>query len=123
MKIIRNLLVLFGFFIVALALTGTQSIAANAPPFVGINYGPYHYAGQSPDLGTHIPDSQFLADLDRISQKFKYIRTYAVDKTSGLAELVPLIASNINNNHPNFKDLRVYIGVYESSTYRQETQA
>ena len=37
--------------------------ASPAFSFMGINYSPFHYPGQSPNVGTPIPDSQFIADL------------------------------------------------------------
>ena len=103
-----------GAVVLVLALACTYSFAANSPPFIGVNYGPYHKDGQSPDIQTAIPDSQFLADLAIITPKFKYIRIYGVEKAGRLDRLVPLIAQH----YPN---LKVYLGIFESSKYRNET--
>ena len=78
--------------------------------FVGINYSPFHFPGQSPDLGTPIPDSQFIADLQTISTKFQVIRTYGDDATTRLDRIVPLAAQY----HPGVK---VWLGVFESDQF------
>jgi exo-beta-1,3-glucanase (GH17 family) len=85
-------------------------LASPAFCFMGINYSPFHYPGQSPDVGTPIPDSQIIADLATISPKFKVIRTYGVDSTTRLDRIVPLAAQN----HP---DVKIWLGVYESNLY------
>ena len=78
--------------------------------FMGINYSPFHYPGQSPDLGTPIPDSQIIADLQTISTRFQVIRTYGVDATTRLNRIVPLAAQY----HP---EIKVWLGVYESDQF------
>ena len=108
-----KLTIFFGALVLLLALAGTCSFAANAPPFIGVNYGPYHKDGQSPDRQTTIQDDQFLADLGIIAQKFKYIRLYGVEKAGRLDRLVPLIAQH----YPN---LKVYVGIFEFSPFRRK---
>jgi exo-beta-1,3-glucanase (GH17 family) len=83
--------------------------SASAGPFVGVNYGPFHYAGQLPS-STPIPDSQFISDLNIISQKFTYIKTYGDDAVSRLNRVVPIAAAH-------FPQLKIYQGVFEDSTY------
>ncbi len=78
--------------------------------FIGIDYSPFHYPGQSPDLGTAIPDAQFIADLQTLATKFQVIRTYGDDSTTRLDRIVPLA----NANTPT---LKIWLGVYEDSTY------
>lgn len=84
--------------------------ASPAFSFMGINYSPFHYPGQSPNAGTPIPDSQIIADLQTMSARFKVIRTYGVDTTTRLNRIVPLAAQN----NPN---LKVWLGVWEDKTY------
>jgi len=86
-----------------------SGLAANLPNFVGVNYGPFHKAGQNP--GTSIPDSQFIADLAIMSKKFTYIKTYGCDTTSNLSNFVPVV----NANYPN---LKIFLGVFESAADR-----
>ena len=77
-----------------------------------MDYGPYRLAGQAP--GSDIPDAQLVADLQQISQKFSYIKTYGSDPV--LAKIVPLIqAHNIN--------LKVAVGIYEDDANRSGTIA
>jgi len=93
--------------VLTLSLCGGSLLAAPVPAFVGVNYGPFHKDGQIP--GTPISNSQFLADLKIMAQKFTYIKTYAVDKQSRLDQLVPLAALR----YPN---LKIYLGIYEDGT-------
>jgi exo-beta-1,3-glucanase (GH17 family) len=81
---------------------------ALAAPFIGIDYGPFHESGQMP--GTPIPDSQFLNDLQILSQKFTYVKTYGDDQDSRLDQVVPLAAAH-------YPKLKIYQGVFENSTY------
>jgi hypothetical protein len=112
MKIrIMNKLVATG--LVMLAVGGSCSFADAS--IVGINYGPYHKPGQSPDKQSSIPDSQFQSDLSTIAQKYSYIRTYGVEKAGRMDQLVPLIARN-------FSTMKVYLGVYESAQWPAETK-
>jgi len=114
MKIrIMNKLVAAG--LVMLAVGQSCSFAAG-PGFVGINYGPYHRPGQSPDAQSKIQDDQFQADLSVIAQKYSYIRTYGVEKAGRMDQLVPFIENN-------FPSMTVYLGVYESNKWPGETQA
>ena len=78
--------------------------------FIGVNYSPFHYPGQSPNLATPIPDSQIIADLQTIAQRFEIIRTYGVDATTRLDRIVPLA----NANTPR---LKVWLGIYENGTF------
>lgn len=84
--------------------------ASPAFSFMGINYSPFHYPGQSPNLGTLIPDSQFIADLQTLATKFQVIRTYGDDATTGLDRIVPLASANTPT-------LKVWLGVYEDGTF------
>ncbi len=84
--------------------------ASPAFSFMGINYSPFHYPGQSPNFGTPIPDSQIIADLQTLSPKFKVIRTYGVDTTTRLDRIVPLAAQNT-------PDVKIWLGVWESNLY------
>jgi len=101
-----HLLISAVILISVLALPAGYGLAAALPNFVGINYGPYHKAGQDPNAGTSIPDAQFLADLGIMAGKFTYIKTYGCDTTSNLSNFVPLVSQN----YPN---LKVFLGVYE----------
>jgi exo-beta-1,3-glucanase (GH17 family) len=78
--------------------------------FIGIDYSPFHYPGQSPNLGTPIPDDQIIADLQTLATKFRVIRTYGVDATTRLDRIVPLASANTPS-------LKVWLGVYEDATY------
>jgi exo-beta-1,3-glucanase (GH17 family) len=70
--------------------------------FIGVNYGPFHRAGQS---GSHpLPAAQIVADLDAISAAgFRHVRTFGLD--NGLNQIVPL-------GQRRFPRLRFYLGVY-----------
>jgi exo-beta-1,3-glucanase (GH17 family) len=92
-------------FMSLLLLTAASALAG---PFVGINYGPFHESGQQP--GTPIPDSQFMSDLNIMSQKFTNIKTYGDDAASRLDRVVPIAAGS-------FPQLKIYQGVFENSTY------
>jgi exo-beta-1,3-glucanase (GH17 family) len=78
--------------------------------FIGIDYSPFHYPGQSPDLGTPITDAQIIADLKTLARQFQVIRTYGDDSTTRLDRIVPLAAANTPS-------LKVWLGVYEDGTY------
>jgi glucan 1,3-beta-glucosidase len=74
------------------------------PAFIGVNYGPFHRPGQSPDLISHLPAGQIVADLDVISAAgFRHVRTFGLD--NGLNQIVPL-------GHRRFPDLKFFLGVY-----------
>ena len=90
--------------LVMLAVGETCSYAG--PGIVGINYGPYHKPGQTPDRPDDPPlsDTQFREDLSKIGGKFGYIRTYGTEKR--VQGLVPFIAQN-------FPDLNVYLGILQ----------
>jgi glucan 1,3-beta-glucosidase len=81
--------------------------SAAAAPFIGINYGPFHNTGQSPQTSTFIPDSQIISDLGIIAPHFTIIKTYGCDKDTNLYNVVPLATQH----YPN---LKIYQGVYES---------
>ena len=99
--------------LVMLGVGETCSYAA--PGFVGVNYGPYHKPGQTPDRPDDPPitDAQYREDLSKIVQKFGYIRTYGTEKR--VLGLVPFIAQN-------YPHLNVYLGIYESSKWRGATE-
>jgi exo-beta-1,3-glucanase (GH17 family) len=74
------------------------------PAFIGVNYGPFHRAGQSPDLTPLLPAGQIEADLGAISAAgFRYVRTFGLD--NGLEQIVPL-------GQHRFPHLRYFLGVY-----------
>ena len=99
--------------LVMLGVGETCSYAA--PGFVGVNYGPYHKPGQTPNRPDDPPitDAQYREDLSKIVQKFGFIRTYGTEKR--VLGLVPFIAQN-------YPHLNVYLGIYESSKYRSATE-
>ena len=99
--------------LVMLGVGETCSYAA--PGFVGVNYGPYHKPGQTPDRPDDPPitDAQYREDLSKIVQKFGYIRTYGTEKR--VLGLVPFVAQN-------YPHLNVYLGIYESSKWRAATE-
>jgi glucan 1,3-beta-glucosidase len=73
-------------------------------PFIGVNYGPFHRAGQSPGQATVVSAEQLSADLNLISEAgFRHVRTFGVD--NGLETLAPLAQER-------FPHLRFFIGVY-----------
>jgi exo-beta-1,3-glucanase (GH17 family) len=92
-------------FGVALACLLTAATALSLEPaFIGVNYGPFHRAGQSPDLTSPLPAEQLLADLGAISKAgFRYVRTFGLD--NGLGQIVPL-------GHRRFPHLKFFLGVY-----------
>lgn len=94
--------------LVMLAVGETCSYAG--PGIVGINYGPYHKPGQTPERPGDPPitDDQFREDLDKIVEKFGYIRTYGTEKR--VQGLVPFIANNLPH-------LNVYLGIFESTDW------
>jgi hypothetical protein len=110
---IRTINKLVATGLVMLAVGGSCSFADAG--IVGINYGPYHKPGQSPEKQSSIPDSQFNSDLTTIAQKYSYIRRYGVEKAGRLDQLVPLIAKDLPS-------MKVYLGVYESMKWPKETE-
>ncbi|MFP3868560.1 MAG: glycosyl hydrolase family 17 protein [Desulfobacteraceae bacterium] len=82
---------------------------------MGVNYGPFHKDGQSPEFYTYIPPEQIRADLNLISgANFKFVKTYAVD--NGLDQVVPLAAAH-------YPHLKICVGVYESSVNHEDPHA
>lgn len=72
--------------------------------FTGVNYGPFHRAGQSPELTARLPAEHIAADLEAISAAgFRFIRTFGLD--NGLKQIVPIA-------HRRFPKLRFFVGVY-----------
>ena len=100
----------FGLGLLAGLLLLMTAGSASAGPFVGIDYGPFHTVGESPNIPTPIPDSQFISDLGILAQKFTYIKTYGDDAGSRLNRVVPIAAAN-------FPQLKIYQGVFESSDF------
>jgi exo-beta-1,3-glucanase (GH17 family) len=86
-----------------LAVGVTSSFAG--PVFVGVNYGPYHKPGQTPERpdDPSIPDTQYREDLSKIVEEFGYIRTYGTEKR--VLGLVPFIVQD-------YPHLNVYLGVW-----------
>lgn len=89
----------------ALGLAAGQALAQST--IFGVDYGPYTKAGQAP--GVDIPDAQLIAQLQQISTKFGYVKTYGSDPV--LAKIVPLIQDNSIS-------LKVAVGIFESSAGR-----
>jgi len=82
------------------------------PGFIGVNYGPFHRPGQSPDLSSHLPAGQIEADLGVISAAgFRHVRTFGLD--NGLNLIVPL-------GHGRFPHLRFFLGVYACALNHEE---
>jgi exo-beta-1,3-glucanase (GH17 family) len=72
-----------------------------------VNYGPYHYDGQSPSATACLPDQQIIDDLGKIDRaNFQFLRTYAVDNC--LNNIVPLARKH-------YPQLKLYVGVHVSS--------
>ena len=101
-------------FWAALACLLTAATALGLEPaFIGVNYGPFHRAGQSPDLTTHLPAEQIVADLGAISAAgFRYVRTFGLD--NGLNQIVPL-------GHGRFPHLKFFLGVYVCALNHDDT--
>lgn len=97
-----NRLLAFG---VALACLLTAATALGLEPaFIGVNYGPFHRTGQSPDLTSSLPAEQILADLGAISKAgFRHVRTFGLD--NGLNQIVPI-------GQRRFPHLKFFLGVY-----------
>jgi glucan 1,3-beta-glucosidase len=88
---------------VCLLLAGTIAQGQDAG-FIGVNYGPFHRPGQSPEATSRLPAEHIGADLDAISAAgFRYIRTFGLD--NGLNQIVPIA-------HRRFPNLTFYVGVY-----------
>ncbi|HSO61757.1 MAG TPA: glycosyl hydrolase family 17 protein [Desulfobacterales bacterium] len=92
-------------FGVALACLLTAATALGLEPaFIGVNYGPFHRTGQSPDLTSSLPAEQILADLGAISKAgFRHVRTFGLD--NGLNQIVPI-------GQRRFPHLKFFLGVY-----------
>ncbi|WLE98806.1 MAG: glycosyl hydrolase family 17 protein [Candidatus Electrothrix communis] len=89
----------------------SQAVNVFTDFFVGINYGPFHNAGQTP--GTPVSEEQIKTDLQIINKAgFKYIRTYGLN--SGLDKII-----TVANQY--FPHLKICIGVYESSADHDNT--
>jgi exo-beta-1,3-glucanase (GH17 family) len=96
-----------------LSLLCSGAILLTAAPgfsFMGINYSPFHYSGQSPLNRTPVSEEQIIADLQTISGKFQVIRTYGVDSATALIRVAPLAEKYTPN-------LKVWLGVYEDGNY------
>jgi exo-beta-1,3-glucanase (GH17 family) len=92
-------------FWAALACLLTPATALSLEPaFIGVNYGPYHREGQSPDLTPHLAAGHIESDLGAIyAAGFRHVRTFGLD--NGLNQIVPL-------GHRRFPDLMFFLGVY-----------
>lgn len=87
---------------------GGQDVA-----FPGVNYGPFHRPGQSPELTVRLSADQLGADLELISAAgFRVVRTFGLD--NGLDQIVPIA-------HRRFPKLTFFIGVYVCGTYHDDT--
>lgn len=72
--------------------TATLTLTPTPTPIVtyklhGLDFGPYIYITQSPEMGTIISQEQLKAELDVIAPYTEWIRTYGCQ---GLSEVVPL---------------------------------
>jgi glucan 1,3-beta-glucosidase len=101
-------------FWAALACLLTAATALGLEPaFIGVNYGPFHRVGQSPDLTSHLPAEQIVADLGAISTAgFRYVRTFGLD--NGLNQVVPL-------GYGRFPHLKFFVGVYVCALNHDDT--
>jgi exo-beta-1,3-glucanase (GH17 family) len=85
----------------------TSSLPINVWSAESVNYGPYHYDGQSPTATACVPDEQIISDLGKIDQaNFIFLKTNALDNC--LNNIVPLAKTH-------YPGLRIYLGVYVSS--------
>jgi glucan 1,3-beta-glucosidase len=85
-----------------------------SPPFIGINYGPFHKDGQRPGAASDIPEQQIVEDLSAMAGAgFRLIRTFGMDQ--GLSRMVPLAQRH-------FPDLRFFIGVYVCGLDHDDTR-
>jgi exo-beta-1,3-glucanase (GH17 family) len=95
---------MLAFWAALACLLGAATALGLEPAFIGVNYGPFHRAGQSPDLTPRLPVEQIVADLEAISAAgFRHVRTFGLD--NGLNQIVPL-------GHRCFPLLRFFLGVY-----------
>jgi exo-beta-1,3-glucanase (GH17 family) len=100
----RHLSRLLAFFAALACLLTAGAALSREPAFVGVNYGPFHHAGQSPELTAHLPAGQIVDDLGAISTAgFRHVRTFGLD--NGLNQVVPL-------GRRRFPDLLFFLGVY-----------
>lgn len=99
-------------FISRFALTGaavacllTSAIALSQDSgFTGVNYGPFHRPGQSPERSARLPAEHIESDLDAISSAgFRFIRIFGLD--NGLNQIVPIARRR-------FPELKFFVGVY-----------
>ena len=95
---------MLAFWAALACLLGAATALGLEPAFIGVNYGPFHRAGQSPDLPLDLTARQIVADLGAISAAgFRHVRTFGLD--NGLNQIVPL-------GHRRFPLLRFFLGVY-----------
>jgi glucan 1,3-beta-glucosidase len=104
-------LLAFGVALACLLSAATALCLEHA--FIGVNYGPFHRAGQSPDLTSHLPAEQILGDLGAISTAgFRHVRTFGLD--NGLDQIVPL-------GQRRFPHLKFFLGVYVCALNHDDT--
>jgi len=83
----------------------SPAASADKPYFIGVNYGPFHQEGQSPQAAAELPPAQILRDLGLMhAAGFRHVRTFGLD--NGLNRIAPLAQSH-------FPDLQFFLGVYE----------
>ncbi len=88
-------------------LTGTIALGQGSG-FTGVNYGPFHRPGQSPEVFSRLTEEQIAADLDAISAAgFQVVRIFGLD--NGLNQIVPIA-------YRRFPKLTFFVGVYVCGT-------
>jgi exo-beta-1,3-glucanase (GH17 family) len=103
------------FLAAGLVMLAVGETCTYAQRVIGVNYGPYHKPGQTPERPDDPPitDDQFQKDLKTIVDRFGWIRTYGTEKR--VQGLLPFIAKN-------FPDLNVYLGIFESTDWHAATK-
>lgn len=92
-------------------LSGAIALAQDTG-FTGVNYGPFHRAGQSPETPSGLAAEHIAADLDAISAAgFRVIRIFGLD--NGLEQIVPIA-------HRRFPHLKFFLGVYVCGTHHDD---
>ena len=70
------------FLAAGLVMLAVGETCTYAQRIIGVNYGPYHQDGQTPERPDDAPikDDQFQKDLTTIVDRFGWIRTYGTEK-------------------------------------------
>ncbi|MCU0560109.1 MAG: glycosyl hydrolase family 17 protein [Desulfobacterales bacterium] len=92
----------------AACLLISAGAGGQAAAFPGVNYGPFHRPGQSPEHTVRLSAEHLEADLAAISAAgFRVVRTFGLD--NGLDQIVPIA-------HRRFPKMAFFIGVYVCGT-------